>query len=184
MKLDDLDFLEQTRPEYNFINDDAKNSVGYITDDEDDEIMEHKDYGKLYTDSSDEYKQLILEDHCDGRPVYEWQVPYGLHQVYGYQNGVYTAVDIICNEEKLENIDMKWKVNIGDTTNGIMLINENTQQEICLVEQSNAYDVIKNWSPNTVVVKYLLHSLLFYPCTQYIYFLYTFLRSNVEQKSY
>lgn len=152
MKLDDLDFLEQTRPEYNFIDDDAKNSVGYITDDEDDEILDHTDYGKLYNDSSDDYKQLILEDHCDGRPVYEWQVPYGLDTAYGYKS-VSTVVDVICNQEKIDNITMNWKVNVGDNTKGMILQNENTMQEICLVDQASAADAIKNWSPSTVVVK-------------------------------
>ncbi len=37
--MDDLDFLEQTRLEYNFI-DDGKNAIGYIIDDEDDEILD------------------------------------------------------------------------------------------------------------------------------------------------
>lgn len=156
MKLDDLDFLEQTRAEYNFIDDDAKNSVGYITDDEDDEIMDHNDYGKLYPDASDDYKQLILEDHNDGRPVYEWQVPYGLDKAYGYKS-VGTAVDVINNEDAINNINMNWKVNSGDNTKGIILQNENTMQEICLVDQGSAADTIKNWAPSTVVVKYCLH---------------------------
>ena len=147
MKLDDLDFLESTRAEYNFIDDDAKNAVGYITDDEDDEIMDHAEYGKVYEDASAEYRRLIVEDHCDGRPVYEWQVPYGLDQVYGYKS-VSTAVDVICNESALENTKMHWKPK-GD---GI-LQHTDTLQEICLVDAHSAAETIKSWAPNTVVIQ-------------------------------
>ena len=185
MKLDDLDFLEETRSEYNFIDDDAKNAVGYVTDDEDDEIMEHPDYGKMYSDADHEYRDMILEDHCDGRPVYEWQVPYGLHQVYGYKS-VETAVDVICNEAALENIKMEWKLNGGDNSKGLILENENTMQQLCLVDASSAPDAIKNWQPSTVVVAssiyiclhdavssysilkytpFYIHSECLYPCT-------------------
>ncbi len=86
MKLDDLDFLEQTRAEYSFIDDDANNLVGYITDDEDDQILEHCDYSSAYNECSAQYRALILSDHCLGRPVYEWQVPYGLDEAHGYKN--------------------------------------------------------------------------------------------------
>eukprot|EP01083_Nonionella_stella_P014923 41797_1 len=153
MKLDDLDFLEQTRPEYNYIDDDAKNAVGYITDDEDDEIMEHTDYGAVYSDASDEYREMILEDHCDGRPVYEWQVPYGLECAFGYKS-VETAVDIICNENALENIQMEWVVySSGDVGKGLLLQNQNTQQEICLIDSHDAASLIKTWNPSTVVIQ-------------------------------
>eukprot|EP01084_Bolivina_argentea_P214078 363497_1 len=152
MKLDDLDFLEQTRPEYNFIDDDAKNAVGYITDDEDDEILEHSDYGKLYYQASNEYKTMILEDHCDGRPVYEWQVPYGLDEAYGYKS-VQTAVDVLCNEKTVENINMQWKIISDEKTKGVILENENTSQQICLVDIEHASDNINSWSPTTVVMQ-------------------------------
>ena len=152
MKLDDLDFLEQTRPEYNYIDDDAKNAVGYITDDEDDEIMEHSDYGKLYNEASAEYRRMILEDHCDGRPVYEWQVPYGLDEVYGYKS-VSTAVDVINNESALENLSCEWKVDASSQTKGMVLTNVNTQQQICLIDTHSAPETIKTWQPSTVVIQ-------------------------------
>ncbi len=53
----------------------------------------NSDYGKLYYQASNEYKTMILEDQCDGRHVYEWQVPYGLDEACGYKS-VQTAVDV------------------------------------------------------------------------------------------
>ncbi len=73
-------------PEYSFIDDDANNLVSYITDDEDDQILEHCDYSSAYNECSAQYRALILSDHCLGRPVYEWQVPYGLDEAHGYKN--------------------------------------------------------------------------------------------------
>jgi len=91
--------------------------------------------------------------------VYEWQVPYGLDTVYGYES-VETAVDVICNEAALENTKMEWKLNGGDNAKGIILENQNTMQQLCLVDAASAPDAIKEWEPNTVVIQCAADKLL------------------------
>jgi len=161
MKLDDLDFLEETRPEYNWIDDDANDAVGYVTDDEDDEVAAHKCYGSAYPAADDEYRAMVLDDGCGGRPVFEWQVPYGLHQVFGYQS-VATAVDVLCSERQLEATKMHWKPADGEG-HGLCLENEDTAQRLVVVDAADAPSAIKQWAPSTVVVQCgaerLLHSV-------------------------
>ena len=105
-KLDSLNFLELTRSDYNYIDSDANNAVGYITEDEDDEIEIHKDYGKTYKMAGNEYRELVLSDHCQGRPVYEWQVPYELDVAFGYRDSM-IYIDI------LEYIDRNIAIILG-----------------------------------------------------------------------
>ena len=87
-KLDALDFLQNVRSNYPWTGDADDDALGYNTEDGDtDARYSHNDYGKLYKDASGEYRDMVLRDHCHGRPVYEWQVPYGLDEAYGYQEG-------------------------------------------------------------------------------------------------
>eukprot|EP01083_Nonionella_stella_P051199 135961_1 len=117
------------------------------------QIIHHWNDSLLRIQSYVIYRSMILEDHCDGRPVYEWQVPYGLEETFGYK-AVDTAVDVICNENALENIQMHWKVySSGDVGKGVLLQNQNTQQEICLIDAHEAASLIKTWTPSTVVVQ-------------------------------
>ena len=55
--------------------------------------------------ASSEYRALVLEDQCNVRPVYEWQVPYGLDPVYG-NKVVQLVVDVLYNEAATENTAM------------------------------------------------------------------------------
>ena len=81
-----------------------------------------------------------------------------LHIIYWYT--VSTAVDVINNESAIENITMNWKEGGLQSDMGkgnILLTNENTQQQILLCDESNAYEAIKSWAPETVVVLFSLH---------------------------
>ena len=79
---------------------------------------------------------LILSDHCSGRPVYEWRVPFGLDEAFaiGY-NSIATTIENYANMER----DYYW--------------NENTQHQICMIDSNNASGMISQWSPQTVVIQ-------------------------------
>merc|ERR1712154_373389 len=62
------------------------------------------------------------------------------------------GVDVINNEKAIENIAMHWKVTDNDNQQTI-LTNDNTQQQICLVDTASAPDTIKHWQPSTVVIQ-------------------------------
>ena len=75
----------------------------------------------------------------------------------------------------MNNIHMNWKVNTGDNTKGIILQNENTMQEICLVSEGSAADAIKNWNPSTVVVKFFVFLFMCKDIYIYIYHIFIFI---------
>ena len=92
-KLDALHFLQEDRSNYPWMDDDADGAIGYNTDEGDtDSRFEHSDYGKYYKDASAAYSEMILKDQNLGRPVYEWQVPYGLDEAYGYNEGLFAFI--------------------------------------------------------------------------------------------
>merc|ERR1711991_135584 len=109
-KLDSLNFLEVNRGYYQYLDNDAKGAIGYITGDDNLSInlTDEKEYGILYKNASDDYRERVLEDQCDGRPCYEWQVPYGLDEGYGYKD-VSTAVDILGNNYSNYNLPSGWE---------------------------------------------------------------------------
>ena len=55
--------------------------------------------------ASSEYRALVLEDQCNVRPVYEWEVPYRLDPVFGIK-AAQLVVDVLYNEAVTENTAM------------------------------------------------------------------------------
>ena len=93
-----------------------------------------------------------MSEHFSGRPVYEWQVPFGLDEAFGYKS-IATAADVICNGKTIKNYaNMEWKQRSSENGKGLLLENENTQQQIYLIDSNNASEMISQWSPQKVVI--------------------------------
>ncbi len=47
---------------------------------------------------------------------------------------------------------IEWKA-VNSENQGLLLQNENTQQQICLIDSGNASELISKWAPSTVVIQ-------------------------------
>ncbi|ETO01236.1 hypothetical protein RFI_36204, partial [Reticulomyxa filosa] len=131
-----LNFLEATRSNYQYLDDNSRNAIGYVSENDNDELLVDPEYGKHYCHASEKYRSQVLRDPCDGRPVYEWQVPFGLDEAHGYKD-VSTAVDVLGNENALKNTNFEWK---EGTTQGneITLTHPHRNQQVILCTEQNA----------------------------------------------
>lgn len=83
--------------------------LGYMS--EDDELMTREDdeFAVPFYKSSVVYRNKVLEDQCEGRPTYEWQIPAGADRYYGYKT-VSTAVDVNYTDAINENDVYDWEL--------------------------------------------------------------------------
>ena len=59
---------------YIWLPNDADGAIGYISDEDDDPITDAPEFGLSYLEATPDYRDRVLKDRCQGRPVFEWQI--------------------------------------------------------------------------------------------------------------
>merc|ERR1719210_1055244 len=83
--------------------------LGYMSEDDDYLTREDDQFATPYFKANVVYRNQQLEDRCEGRPTYEWQVPAGADRFYGYKT-VSTAVDVNYTDAINENDVYDWEM--------------------------------------------------------------------------
>lgn len=122
--------------------------LGYMSEDDEFMTREEDEFGVPYYKASPIYRNAVLEDQCEGRPTYEWQIPAGADRYYGYKT-VSSAVDISYTDAINENDIYDWELTeeqIGMKGKHFVLENRTTDAKIVLCTINDAQEAMDKFS--------------------------------------